>query len=289
MKKGLIALLIIFAICVSTAQTFAYDREGHDKTLEEVLFGNNMYSSSKGEPIKKAAKALKCASYLAIDQYNGKGEADITFLKNDFQVSGIPEISDIDFTSNNNHRRYTHRGWDYTYVPDKANWQKRKSILLSTVNKEFNFKKSPNKVLGKVNKKYLEYDKKCDSFCALIYYIHIIGDQIDNKTYTQFRSNYPNQMKLGGKDEENIIAELLKHTEILFEDQVSSNKYTHLKTSLTSLNGKIKALLRDGDINTEEKYTQYIEYAKQLEKILSANIPNLLREEEFFKKVYYSE
>lgn len=287
-KNGIIAILLLITMCVSSVRTYAYDRVGHDKALEKVLFGNEKYSSDKDESIIKAVKALKCASYLAIDQYNGKGEEDIKFLKDDFKVPGIPELSKIDFSSNSKHRRYTHRGWDYTYHPDNANWEKRKGILLNTVNKEFKFKKSPNEILGRVNKKYLEYDEKCDSFCALIYYIHIIGDHIDNKTYAQFKANYPNQMKLGGRDEENIIAELLKHTEILFDDQSSSNKYTHLRTVLTSLNGKIKRLLSEGDINTEEKYFQYIEYAKELENILSVSIPNLLKEEEFFKKVYYS-
>ena len=40
-----------------------------------------------------------------------------------------------------------------------------------------------------------------------------------SKIYTQFRSNYPKLMKLGGKDDENIIAELIEHTEVLFDDQ----------------------------------------------------------------------
>ena len=286
-KKTIVALLTIIVICISSMQAFAYGRAEHDKLLEKVLFGNENFSSSKNESIKNAAKALKSASYLAIDQYNGMGAEDISFLKDDFNVSGLPELSEIDFTSNSTHRRFTHRGWDHVYKPDKANWGKRKSILLNTINKEFKFKKSPNFVLGRVDKKFLEYDKKCISFCALIYYIHIIGDQIDNKTYEQFRANYPNQMKVGGKDEENIISELIKHTGLLFEDQKSSNKYIHLKTALTSLNGKIKILLKDGDINTEEKYSQYVAYAKDLEEILSSNIPNLLKEEDFFKKVFY--
>lgn len=289
--KRLIAIVLVMTIGMTAIPINAHDRQQHDFDLESVLFGKENFTTSQKPEVKNAAKALKCAAYLAIDQFNGNGAEDLNFLKNEYNVSGLPKLSEIDFKGNNNHRRYTHRGWDFPYGnSDVGHWAERKRILLQTVDKEFDFEKSPNAVLGHFNKKYLEYDKKCDSFCALIYYTHILGDYIGNKTYVQFRSNYPNQIELGGtNDEYSITAELLKYTERLFTDQKNTHKYITLKNSLTTLDVKIRKIVQsNGGINTEEEYRQYTKYAEDLKDILTHNIPNLLKEEEFFKKVYYS-
>ena len=276
---------------MTSIPVYAHDRKQHDLDIESVLFGKVNFSTSKEADVQNAAKALKCAAYLAIDQFNGKGADELNFLEKEYKVSGLPKLSEIDFRGNNNHRRYTHRGWDFQYgKSDVGHWTVRKSILLKTVDKQFDFEKSPNAILGHFNEKYLEYDKKCDSFCALIYYTHIIGDYIGNETYGQFRSNYPNQMDLGGtNDDYSITAELLKHTKILFADQKDTHKYITLQNSLTALDGKIRKLVLSKEgIDTEEKYKQYTEYAEDLKDILTHNIPNLLKEEDFFKKVYYA-
>ena len=130
---------------------------------------------------------------------------------------------------------------------------------------------------------FREYDTKCDSFCALIYYVHIIGDCMDNVSFTQFKFNYPNMMGLGGRnDKESVIAELLMHTEILFSDQKNSFKYLTLKNKLLKLDGNLKKIVQsEGGINTVVKYRKYVKYARDLMNILEKNIPNLLREEEF--------
>ena len=285
-----LALLLAVSLSVNAIPVHAYERKEHDHHLEKVLFGNERFSSNKSSDIKNAIKALEAASYLAIDQANGKGADDLDFLKNKFNVAGLPALSDIDFQSGGAHRRYTHMGWNHYYPVDKGNWKDRKDILLSTVNKEFKFKKTPNAVLGHFFKRFREYDTKCDSFCALIYYVHIIGDCMDNVSFTQFKFNYPNMMGLGGRnDKESVIAELLMHTEILFSDQKNSFKYLTLKNKLLKLDGNLKKIVRsEGGINTEVKYRKYVKYARDLMGILEKNIPNLLREEEFFEQVYYS-
>lgn len=286
----IITFLLVAVLSLTALPVHAYERKEHDILLEKVLFGDGQFSSNKDSDIQNAAKALKAASYLAIDQANGKGADDIFFLDKTFKVSGLPKLSDIDFTGGGAHRRYTHMGWDHSYPVDKGNWQKRKGILLSTVNKEFKFEKSPNAILSHFSKNFREYDKKCDSFCALIYYVHIIGDCMDNNTLQQFKYNSPNSMWLGGRnDKENVISELLKHTEILFSDQKDSYKYIALQNQLLKLDGNLRKLvLSEGGINTEEEFRQYIQYATDLMDILEKNVPNLLKEENFFKQVYYS-
>lgn len=285
-----LALLLAVCLFLTAIPIHAYERKEHDHHIEKVLFGDEKFSSNKSSDIKNSIRALEAASYLAIDQANGKGADDLAFLKNTFNVAGLPDLSDIDFQGGASHRRYTHMGWNHYYPVDKGNWKDRKDILLSTVNKEFKFKKTPNAVLGHFFKRFREYDKKCDSFCALIYYVHIIGDCMDNESYMQFKFNYPNMMGLGGRhDKESVIAELLMHTEILFSDQKNSFKYLTLKNKLLKLDGNLKKIVQsEGGINTVVKYRKYVKYARDLMNILEKNIPNLLREEDFFRQVYYS-
>ena len=76
--------------------SYAYERDEHDQYMEEVLF--RYYKEIKrNSSEEEVLKALGCACYLAIDQFNNNGQKDLDFLIS-FGVEDIPEkVSDISF------------------------------------------------------------------------------------------------------------------------------------------------------------------------------------------------
>jgi len=268
-------LLSILMLFLCTSSTFAYERTEHDKIMCDVLF-KSFKNIENDKDNEDEIKALEAAAYLTIDQYNGSGEEELKCLKG-YGVKGLPSLKDIDYQSNQYHRKATHRGWDaeskgvYNSA-DNARWIIRKKILVNTSEKIFNFD-------GDKNKK--------DSFCALIYYIHILGDRMSGDKY------YPNTviMELGGRgriDEQDVVHELEHHIEILFEDQKHTHKYRHVIRKLDFFDSKISALLKKNDGKlSDEDFKTYKEYGEKIEEVLEHNIPEMLKDEEFFNKAFY--
>lgn len=280
MKKTVCYLIvIIFSFSVFCFSVSAHDRAEHEKDLRCVLFGPPCNLPSISVDAKTAMDKLYHASYLSIDQFNGYGKEDLTYLKN-AKIKWLPKsIDDIDFpASGHTHRSFTHRGWNFDYSgDDQANWPARKMILLSTVNDIFKFKHTSNNPDN--------YKGQCESFAALIYYIHLIGDQIENKKIKAEGL----EMNLGGtKDKKNVIDELLVFLPNLFPTQKSSGTYTILTNRLNQLNTRISALVnKTGGIRSDEDFAEYHECAEELMNILKLHIPYLLRNEPFFNKVFY--
>lgn len=271
--KWLIVLMCIVLVIGNIPQKgYAFERDDHDEYMLEVFFKN--FKEVKNDPsIQDQIKALECASYLTIDQFNNNGQKDLDFLLT-YGVKGIPSrVSDISFNaSGTTHRSYTHRGWDFQYpTVTKELWLARKQILLSTADKIFDFQ---------------EDDVKKDSFCALIYYIHILGDHMDDTSYL-IKNGL--KMDVGGRiDKEDIIHELLHHIEIIFSDQKHTNKYRSLTGALERYNDRLAKIVRsDGGINTAEKFQQKQEYTDNLMKLLTMYLPEMLKEEQFFYDVFY--
>lgn len=275
MKKsiGLICFLCISLLlsCLRSPNIYAYERKDHDKYMREVLFKNFLQPENK-ESIKDDIEALESASYLTIDQYNGNGQNDLDKLVA-YGVTGLPSLGAIDYNaSGNTHRSYTHRGWDFIYgglAGDR--WTQRKRILLNTADAIFDFGGN---------------EKQKESFCALIYYIHILGDFMDDKSY-----KVQNGLKMdpGGRiDKADIIDELLKHFKILFADQKYTHKYLFLTIALGRYNTKFSKIIRsEGGINTDEKFELRQRYVKELMKLLTMYIPEMLKEEKFFYDAFY--
>ena len=273
--KKLSAVLLALILLLSDIPTVrAYERDEHDRMTEDVLFKN--FKVIDNDPsVLGEINALESAAYLTIDQFNANGQGDLTALKT-FGVKMLPKLRDIDYPSSGAyHRRATHRGWTAEIgVYDGEvleRWLLRKEILISTVEKIFDFK-------GDETRK--------DSFCALIYYIHILGDRIDDTKY------YPNAeiMELGGRtDEQDIACELLKYIEILFEDQKHTHKYQHVVSKLEILDSKIKELLQSQPAGpmSEKAFKKYKKYAKKMKKVLKCNLPEMLKDEDFFSEVFY--
>ncbi len=280
MKRLLAILLIIAIFAAFLIPAFAFDRDEHDEYLEKVLFilGDVPVGG------KEKVEMLECASYLTLDQYNGTGIEDLDYLKS-HGVSSLPKsIDDIDFSGNSLHRRYTHQGWNYIYSgeKDKANWPVRKDILRSTTNQVFDFGVT-NEITGR-------FCAQCDSFSALVYYVHILGDMIHDETPKGSSEQLPFARAHADENTPDIFFELRPHLETLFKDTADSrsNTYHGLMTKFNVLARKARSLeATTGGVNTQEKIAQQKEYENDLMDLLIAYVPRLLRYTEFFAKAFY--
>ena len=274
-------LLIIAALCFSmiASSSLASNRDVHDAYMLQVLFGKDFKKQNYTAKELSAIEALEAASFLALDQYNGKGADALNTLKN-YRVSSLPsDISKIDFRENNHHRRYTHRGWmgpynndKRPYPDDKANWNVRKRILTETVKRVFGLKNESARI--------------CDSLSAVIYYIHVIGDHIVETDYHKMASD---MIGVGGRnDQYDIIHQLIYHFDILFTSPSNINRYNSFRSQLRLLNNEFSELVnKDGGINTPEKQAEYSALSKKLmEDLLIKYVPGLLQEEYYFNTIF---
>lgn len=255
----------ILYVFVGTA-LFAFSSEQHDSYLLQVLFGKQSTVSKDNQIVK----ALTYASYLALDQFNGNGASELNFLLHK-KVKKIPKsILVIDFSGNAQHRSYTHRGWDFSYPLNKANWSVRKRILLATADKFFHFNNA----------------QQCNSFGALIYYVHVLGDHIADSNVKK------SDLKIevaGRADDHDIVNELIKHLQILFKTQSSSPLLSNLLRNMRALDRNITTLLRKpGGFASfsEAEASMYNNSAAELMDLLIMNIPALLQNEQFFVRVF---
>lgn len=274
-RKSTKKLVLLFSILTLVLCTFtpisAYERSEHDKYMLEVLF-NNFKVVENDNSIADKIAALESASYLCIDQFNESGQKDLDVLKN-FGVKNLPSnINEISFNaSGTTHRTYTHRGWDFDYGSTNDKWPIRKQILINTADKIFDFKGN---------------EKQKESFCAIVYYIHILGDHMDDTSYLVKNGL---KMDVGGRhDKIDIIHELEKHIEIVFPDQKHTHKYQFLLSSLEKYNSNLsKVVNSEGGINTEEKFEIKQSNAIKIKELLTYYLPEMLKDEEFFNKAFY--
>ena len=265
--------------------SYSYGTDEHDEILNRVLFGTEYSSLAKNR--RNKLEAINNASYLCVDQYNNSGKTELNFLRNTIGVKSIiKSISEINFSANYSHRKFTHQGWNYKYthtlipnsnVFEDVNWDKRKRILLETCKKIFNFGFSP-----------IGYDKKCDAFSSMVYYIHLIGDYraMKKDDYDKYKLNadkHPYMIPLYKRnDNVNILNALEKNFNTLFSTQKNDDNYRKLLSPSLSEISKIKNRL-----SLECSYDEFIEICEDLINVLQKNVPNLLQKEEFFRNEFY--
>lgn len=274
LKKRIMLLVLCISVVIMSfyCPSYAFERDGHDDYMLDVLFKNFKEIENDIDAVNEV-EALCCASYLTIDQFNNNGQKDLDVLLA-YGVKNIPsDVSEISYNaSGTTHRSHTHRGWDYPYSGVTQDvWPVRKDILLNTADAIFDFE-------GHENKK--------ESFCAMMYYIHILGDHMDDSSYMVKNGL---KMDVGGRtDKEDIIHELLKHIEILFADQKHTHKYRSLTGALERYNSRLAKIVRsEGGINTDEKFQKKQEYTEGLMDLLTMYIPEMLKAEKFFYDVFY--
>ena len=95
-------------------------------------------------------------------------------------------------------------------------------------------------------------------------------------------------------DNENpgVIPDLITYLDILFEAQKETSKHTYdaMIQELKNLEAQSRSLVGStGGVNTEEKFAEYNNYAKELRDVLGTYVPMLLRKEPYFKDVFYNQ
>ncbi len=289
MKKRFVAFLAIIMILYAfPLSLLAYDADKHDDYLEKVLLGSNAEAILKNKSAKEKMEMLEAASYLTIDQVQGKGETELKLLRKR-KVSRVPKLSDIDLTGIflGSHRNYTHRGWDYVYIipkgekRDKANWPVRKKLLCSTVNKVFDF--------GFMNELFGKVCDKGNSFSALVYYIHILGDHIYNEEYSVSDLTMPLARTNADDNNQDVFWELKKHCEVLFKDQKSSQKYISFMQELDALADKARELAGSKGGISDKNFGEYHQCAEDLMQLLEDYVPLMLAKEDFFENEFSAE
>lgn len=255
---------------------FAYDAGDHWKDLRAVLFGDEEYRGNKQE-IKDRINILEYATQLCIDQFNNSGSVYLERLRA-LDVSNLPEnLEEINLDApGTEHRKYTHQGWDHDYSrqeggrnPDwKKRWEKRQTILYSSIEKVFGLKQGN----GSQNR----------AFAKLLYYTHMLGDHIALKDYQNYENNINKEhlIPLAGTRFESVIGELIDILPALFPRQ----NYTELERKLINLNREIESLTNDSNLNND--FSAYKEKTQELRNTLSNHISKLMRKEAFFSNVF---
>lgn len=284
--------------------------EEHYEELEAMLFDNeNFKGSVSDEDVREAIYILEYASTLCIDQFGNSNQDKLDAL-NEWGVPGIPaNVSKINPSikkdgiklSPTNHRTYTHQGWDYSYEDEKngdlAHWSKRKNIMLAATEKVFDFSTFSGKWL------FVDfgYSDKCDSFSALIYYNHLLGDYLEDVDEKNGNLKKFNGTSNGDKipfasdalKPIDIFSELEKHLAILFEDQADSRVYDSLMSDIETLANEARKISGNSEGTvTEENFEEMRTCVQKLMDILTGEngqfnaINDLLMNEEFFTDVF---
>lgn len=290
MKKRIRYLPILFAFSIFITTSFsaaAYEkREAHNDDLEHSLFLLYEHDLKEDQKTKDAIKALEYAAYLTIDQANSNGETELKFLK-EYGVKDLPaSVSELGKNVfGGEHRRHTHIGWEdknYISSEDLKYWKIRKKILINTVDEIFDLD-------GK--------EKKKESFCALVYYIHILGDRYDDCQKGK-RTPPAEVMEIGGKSyDKSIISELKTHLATLFSNQKHTSNYQHMISELNDIESKLQTVNFSSLTDKDNTSDDFLLYKKCVERTLSLftatthspqeQFAMLLKGEHFFNKVFY--
>lgn len=293
MKRHLAGIaMVVILCCVSASSAKAHPSAAeHWQDLRYVFFGKRTYSSIRSEA-KSDWQAIEQASQICIDQFGGSHKSMLESVKRKTGLLFSISIEQIDlFARGTNHRCYTHRGWDYSYQDDAENgdwvekrWPKRKDILRETAEAVFNFNGLPRLLDG-----FVGYNERCEGFCKLVYYVHLLGDHIEFTTYTFNRAagselGHEQVIPLGASRGNSLISEIIEVFPVLFPEQ----DYSELERSLTAANLKVCSILnKPDDLKTDEGFQQYHEAAVEILDILHDYLPKLLRNEVFFNNVFY--
>ena len=301
MKRCTALLLVLLLLISVSLPVNAYGEDGHRKIIESILFGDENYSDSLSGNALDQLKALEYAVTICLDQYNNSYSDELAFL-NAQKIHGLPNsVDEINFTGNQYHRRYTHRGWDFKYTPiDKANWPVRQTILLQTVNEVFSFSRRAGVWKFLWFTKDHGYKEQCTSMAAFLYYLHIIGEyhevamqlEDENNARTDFTALTASVIPLAtahpSDSNPDLFWELEKHFTVLFATQkdAGSDMYIGMMTELRTLASEARKLASQTGGITQANFPEYIQYAMDLIDILQARIPALLQNETFFTKVF---
>ena len=288
MSRRLRIIAFFVALCVFLQTlgqcSFAGDDNYHSKQLDYMLFGTGFSRRTLSADEKDKLTNLEDASHLTIDQMHGELQGVLDDLKEDISAIKVNSVKADDFNipdAGEKHRGPSHLGWETAFYSGDKNqerWNNRRNVLLETVSDIFGFKKTKG-----------EYSAQCEHFCALIYYLHILGDRVTDSKY------YPASvlMDIGGrKDENDILTQVKIHFEALFIDQKKSADYHLVSSKLSSYERDMKKLNiaqnlpTNATVDNNEVYKEYVKYGNEALSLLEERIPRLLKNEEFITNVF---
>lgn len=297
-------LLMVFVVgCAPVA--FAYgSQDEHDKDLKYALFGSTAKKLLDGDENRKF-EAISNAASLAIDQFSSNDQQkQKKSTYDDLQCAlvyfGLPDLPDtfdnldlnihvspdnVNITARN-HRKYTHLGWDYKGYPNEAFWEKRKQILIHTVN--WTLFQDDDALLSKVpflSDVLYAPSEQCIAFCKIIYYIHILGDHEEGDVSKKLE--YLEPIQYVDTSTPGIITELKEQLQILLKNRCRSWSYAGLMEAIITIEIESEEDYKTwGKLDTEEKCEINKEYAIEIMYVLSLYLPHLLKNEPFFSKSF---
>lgn len=296
MKKRALCFGIILLLLLPSLFVYAGNSSYHNDKMRRILFSSGRCLSSQQQEADNNIKMLEYASYLTLDQSGNKNgdQEKLAFLNQQGVKKIVKTIQEINPEVDFMHRSFTHRGWNYSYIRDKSNWNARKEILLNTAEKIFSFEKVYSTT---------EATRKREAFCKIIYYVHILGDwYYDDCDNLQINLSADDSEEIEEKERGLIIAfaqahpgqsnpdifwELEDAAKTLFSDQSNSIKYFSFTSKLKALASEARALEGlTGGVNTKERYQLRNDYEKELMELLEAYIPLLLDDTAFFRNAF---
>lgn len=300
MKRRIVAVILMMVFVVgSVPMAYAHSSQAeHNRDLKYVLFGSK---EIKIENRYEEFQAIADAAALTIDQFSPnntarKMEDKYLELQSTLRTLGAPklplEFDGIDLNCQvapdgknitaSSHRSYTHLGWNYTDYPNQEFWDKRKQILLHTVNWTLFQDNVPLAWVPWLKDVLYEPNEQCEAFCAVVYYVHILGDHIAGDTPDKLNHLAP-LIQYTSLSTPGIIVELKEQLRVVFVSQASSWTYAALMEDISALEVKAERNCGIwGKVDTREKCEMNQEYAKELLDILARYLPTLLRNEPFF-------
>ena len=300
MRRRIAAIFLLLIVVMGNAPAFAHGtQDEHNKDLKYVLFGSQNKTLNAEETL--LFSAIADAAALTIDQFSSndnlkRKKADYDKLQSTLEklkLPGLPvDFDKIDLNSKivgknvvaNSHREYTHLGWNYQGYPNEKFWEKRKRILLHTVNWTLFQGKTLLSRIPWLSDVLYRPNEQCEAFCIIIYDIHILGDHIVGDTPDKLSSLEP-LIQYNGFSESGIMLELIEQLKTVFAAQKDSRQFNLLIQEIQTLKFKLeKEQIYDavGSVKNPDKCKTNKEYAEKLRELLSSNLPELLKNEPFF-------
>ena len=292
----LICALLVF-LCAIPSASFAHgSQKEHDDELFAVLFGEG-YNLAADK--KEVFQAIADATALCIDQFS----VNETIRSKEEQFNKLKEREGFSLSFDaielqkgtgginvvaKTHRRYTHRGWDFSMYPLPELWNKRKKILTATVNKElFGQSSGVFHILPFLEGTLYNEDAcndQCEAFCKLAYYVHILGDHKEAESYTPEFSQLIPLVRHEDPTSPALIQELIDLLPVLCQGQDCTSLVNELQNIQAIASNAYNA--KEG-LGSQINFDNYHACAENVYKKLVEYLPDMMRKTDYFKSVFY--
>jgi hypothetical protein len=284
MQKIIKYLSIIFLFGLISIDLYGYGKGSkHNEDLILLMFGGDDRYKMMSKKGLENFQYIKDIVYLTTDfstQYESANRILNTF--HSLGIKYIPSVDEIKCPGGGTHQQYSHLGWNHLYVGENQGvWDKRKSLMISVIDAICGFRP--------------EEKIKCDSFAALLYEIHILGDHIGDSPSTRHtrirlvsEPDYIGQIipptSNGPFNNPTLYSYLIYHIQRLFREQSHTKEYKTIISFLVNHKDDFAEEKYESDL--ESLYTDVVSLATETRDLLSKNLPILLAREGFFQRTF---